>query len=108
MWRVFYLSFRQWGETRRPRASVYNFNQMARKNTVVIDQQRQWMAQWKKAASALEAQRARELCEMTEEQAAAATEALLDLALSVPLHPSRETHSGLVDLHSYLKKHRPQ
>jgi hypothetical protein len=45
---------------------------------------------------------------MTEEQAAAATEALLDLARSAPLNPGRETHSGLVELQSYLKKLRSQ
>jgi hypothetical protein len=66
------------------------------------------MAQWRKAAAALEEQRARELREMTEEQAAAATEALLDLARSAPLNPGRETQSGLVELQSYLKKLRSQ
>jgi hypothetical protein len=70
--------------------------------------ERQWMAQWRKAAAALEGQRARELREMTEEQASAAAEALLDLAGSAPLNPSRETHSGLVELQSYLKKLRSQ
>jgi hypothetical protein len=66
------------------------------------------MAQWRKAAAALEVQRATELREMTEEQASAAAEALLDLAGSAPLNPIRETHSGLVELQSYLKKLRSQ
>jgi hypothetical protein len=54
------------------------------------------MAQWRSAAIALAEQRATELREMTEAEALAASDALLSLALVVPITPSRLTGSGLV------------
>ena len=79
---------------------------MVSSKSLSADEQRQWVAQWKTAARALSEQRAKELREMTAEQAAAAVSAVLDLATSVPLHADREFHSGLVELQAYLKKQR--
>jgi hypothetical protein len=55
-----------------------------------------WVAHWRRAGAALARQRARELRELTPEQALAASEALLALALTVPLGPRRVADSGLV------------
>jgi hypothetical protein len=79
---------------------------MASSKSLTADEQRQWVAQWKTASRALSEQRAKELREMTADQAAAAVSAVLDLATSVPLRPARESHSGLVELQAYLKKLR--
>lgn len=54
------------------------------------------MAQWRSAAIALAEQRARELGDLTAADALAASEALLSLALAVPIDPQRLTGSGLV------------
>ena len=64
---------------------------MASCKPMTADEQTQWLAQWKRAAQALSQQRAKELREMTTEQAWAASAALLDLALSLPIRPDRET-----------------
>jgi hypothetical protein len=55
-----------------------------------------WMAQWREAAPALAEQRRRELRALTVEGARAATDALLDLAVALPLPAHRTTSSGLV------------
>ena len=57
---------------------------------------RAWMAQWRGAAVALAEQRIRELRALTDEDARAATLALLDLGASLPIPPDREKTSGLV------------
>ena len=55
-----------------------------------------WMAQWWGAAVALAEQRIRELRALTDEEARAATLALLDLGAALPISPEREKTSGLV------------
>jgi hypothetical protein len=57
--------------------------------------QKAWMAQWRAAGAALAEQRKKELQAMSAGEALAASEALLSLALLVPLPPSRVTDSGL-------------
>lgn len=54
------------------------------------------MAQWRSAAIALAEQRAMELGDLTDADALAASDALLSLALMVPIDPTRLTGSGLV------------
>ena len=54
------------------------------------------MAQWRSAAIALAEQRARELGDLTDADALVASDALLSLALVVPIDPARLTGSGLV------------
>jgi hypothetical protein len=58
--------------------------------------QKAWMAQWRAAGVALAEQRKHELRAMSAGEALAASEALLSLALLIPLSPSRSTGSGLV------------
>jgi hypothetical protein len=61
-----------------------------------MNAQRAWAAQWREAATALADQRARELAAMTDEQALAAAEAVLELAARAPVPPERQMWSGLV------------
>jgi hypothetical protein len=56
-----------------------------------------WLQQWEAARPALEEQHTRELREMTDEQAQAAADALLEIGASLPLDPARRTYSGLVE-----------
>lgn len=55
-----------------------------------------WMQQWRAAGPALEEVRERELRDLTDDQALAATEELLSMASSMPLPPDRIGTSGLV------------
>ena len=57
----------------------------------------EWMAQWRAAGPALAEVHRRELAEMTDEQALAASEAFLALATTVPLPEARLRSSGLVE-----------
>ena len=59
-------------------------------------EQAAWMAQWRSAAVALAEQRARDLRDLTDAEALAASDALLALAGAVALEPARLTGSGLV------------
>lgn len=54
------------------------------------------MQQWRDASVALAEQKALELRTMTDEQALAATLALLEVGASLPIPPEREMTSGLV------------
>ena len=65
------------------------------------------MAQWRGAAVALAEQRIRELRALTEEDARAATLALLDLGASLPISPEREKTSGLVIQQALFHRKRP-
>jgi hypothetical protein len=65
------------------------------------------MEQWRRAGPALEEQRVRELREMTDKQARAATVDLLDLGARVPLPPERWQWSGLVVQQQIFHKRRP-
>ncbi len=55
-----------------------------------------WLAQWRHAGAALAEQRRRELRALTDEEALAATEALLELGASLPISRARLVTSGLV------------
>ena len=81
---------------------------MASGKTIGIDEQTQWLSQWKAAAVLLGEQRAKDLRGMTAPEAWAAIEALLALPLSIPFPKERLTHSGLAELQEYLKQLRLQ
>jgi len=68
--------------------------------------QRAWMAQWRDAGPALEAQRRHELRMLSDREALAATHALLDVALLTPINPARLTDSGLVHQQRLLHRRR--
>jgi hypothetical protein len=68
--------------------------------------QRAWMEQWRSAAKALEEQRKQELGAMSDAEALAASEALLSLALVVPINPDRLTDSGLVQQQALFHRRR--
>jgi hypothetical protein len=68
--------------------------------------QQAWLAQWRNASVALAQQRARELRELTATAALAASEAVLSLALSLPVSPKRLTSSGLVRQQELLCRRR--
>ncbi|CAN5850207.1 hypothetical protein BH23CHL8_BH23CHL8_30680 [soil metagenome] len=65
------------------------------------------MEQWKAAREALVEQRTAELRALTDEQAQAATLALLDLGATLPLASERETGSGLVVQQAILHRRPP-
>ena len=62
-----------------------------------VEAQREWLRQWESAGPALAEQRKKELRELSESRALAATEALLSLVTTAPLDPSRRNYSGLVE-----------
>lgn len=64
------------------------------------------MAQWRRAAVALEEQHKRELLALSHAEGLAASDALLSLALVVPLDPSRIAHSGLVQQQALFHRRR--
>src|SRR5688500_13758431 len=70
------------------------------------DAERRWMAQWRRAGPALEAQRRQELRTMSDAEALAACEALLSLAGTVPISPDRLTDSGLVRQQALFHRRR--
>lgn len=76
---------------------------MATKASAVSPEKR-WVEQWKRASDALEEQRARELREMTPEDALAASDALLELGAKTRLNPSRAQTSGLVEQQALFHK----
>jgi len=55
------------------------------------------MEHWRNAGTALEDQRRRELRALSPEDALAASEAVLGLALTVPIAPARLANSGLTE-----------
>lgn len=60
-------------------------------------EQQEWLRQWHAAAVALKEVKAAELRAMTDQEALAASEALLSLAQSSYVAPWREKWSGLVE-----------
>ena len=64
------------------------------------------MTQWRRAALALEEQHKRELRALSEAEGLAASDALLSLALVLPLDPSRLTNSGLVHQQALFHRRR--
>ena len=69
--------------------------------------ERTWARQWTRAGTALAKIRARDLGSMTTEAALAASEEVLDLALTTPLADWRRDWSGLVEWHRLLHRPRP-
>jgi hypothetical protein len=68
---------------------------------------RAWLEQWRGAALELAEQKRLELRSLTDEQARAATDALLEIGASLPLPASRERTSGLVTQQAILHATRP-
>lgn len=68
--------------------------------------QRAWMQQWRRAAKALEEQHQQELSAISDAEALAASDALLSLALVVPIDPDRLTDSGLVRQQALFHRRR--
>jgi hypothetical protein len=62
------------------------------------------MRQWRSAGPALEEQRARELRALTDEQAIAAADALLEIGAALPLPESRRAWSGLVEMQRLFQR----
>jgi hypothetical protein len=60
------------------------------------DEQRRWLAQWRRAAVELDRVRTRELAALTPAEALAASEALLALVVPGVVGEHRRTMSGLV------------
>ena len=73
-----------------------------------VDEQVQWLAQWKRAAVLLREQRTKELRNLTSFELWAAIEALLAIPVSTPLPEERVTHSGFVEMQKYLRQLRFQ
>ncbi|MFN7986779.1 MAG: hypothetical protein U0529_04845 [Thermoanaerobaculia bacterium] len=67
-----------------------------------------WMEQWRSAGPALEAVRKRELRALTDEEALAAADELLSLALPGPSAPERLASHGLVIQQALLHRRRPR
>jgi hypothetical protein len=67
-----------------------------------------WMRQWRTAGPALEEVRKRELRDLTDERALAATDELLSMANLAPLPPERLLSSGLVTQQTLLHNRRPR
>lgn len=67
-----------------------------------------WLRQWRAAGPALEEVRKRELRDLTDERALAATEELLSMARLAPLPPERLLSSGLVTQQALLHHRRPR
>lgn len=65
-----------------------------------------WMRQWRSAGPALARQRRRELRDLSPDAALALIDALLSLGASLPLHPDRERHSGLVEQQAIFSRAR--
>ncbi len=66
------------------------------------------MRQWRTAGPALEEVRKRELRDLTDERALAATDELLSMANLAPLPPERLLSSGLVTQQALLHNRRPR
>ncbi len=69
--------------------------------------ERRWVLQWIETGKLLDEIHRRELREMTEEQARAASEALLEIGASHPLPEHRRVSSGLVEQQALFHRRRP-
>lgn len=65
-----------------------------------------WARQWKRAGAALAQVRARDLETLSDEAALAASDELLELALTTPLPAWRREWSGLIDWQRLLHRSR--
>lgn len=71
------------------------------KLATTLEEQRQWMMQWRRAATALEEFRRFELRTLTEENAWRQIEAVLSLARHYPRHTDA---SGLVEQQAWFRR----
>lgn len=67
-----------------------------------------WLRQWKTAGPALEGLRRLDLGQLTDEDALAASEALLSIAPSAPLPRERRESSGLVAQQALFHRDPPR
>lgn len=72
------------------------------------DEQRAYAKRWAATGMLLEEIRWRELRELDDEGARAATAALIEAALLVPLPAGRRERSGLIDQQDLLHRPRPR
>ena len=70
------------------------------------DLEREWMAQWRRAADALARVRAAELSHLSAADALAASETLLAIGATMPLSLERLTWSGLIEFQRILHGRR--
>ena len=77
---------------------------MVSRKPVELDEEAQWLSQWKAAGSALQEQGVSELRRMTPADAWAAIEAVLTFPIPTPLSEERRVNSGLVEMQSYFRK----
>jgi hypothetical protein len=77
--------------------SIRDTARSIRLDRVPSEAEREWLRQWSRATTALADQRGRELAAMSDEDALAAADAVLDLAALAPLNPDRVSSSGLVE-----------
>lgn len=70
------------------------------------DRAREYVKGWAETGRLLEEQRWRELASLTDEQALAASNALILAALQVPLPEARQTWSGLVEQQALFHRRR--
>lgn len=68
--------------------------------------ERDWMAQWRRAADALAQVRADELSHLPEADALAASQTLLTIGANLPLSAERITWSGLIEFQRILHGRR--
>jgi hypothetical protein len=66
----------------------------------------QWVAQWRRGGVALDRVRATELARLSDADALAAAETLLDIGASLPLPVDRVTWSGLIDCQQLFHRRR--
>lgn len=71
------------------------------------EEQKQWLEQWRFAEKALWEQKRQELQNLTEQQALADSDMLLEMALSAWRDPKMETYSGLVEQQRLFHKLTP-
>ena len=71
------------------------------------DQARAYVKGWAETGRLLEEQRWAELSRLSEEDARAASDALILAAAATPLPEGRRTWSGIVELQAYLHRRRP-
>jgi hypothetical protein len=71
------------------------------------DQEAAYVKQWAATGRMLEDQRWEELAQLGDEQALAASDALIAAALTVPLPRARQSWSGLVDQQDAFHRRRP-
>jgi hypothetical protein len=70
--------------------------------------ERRWVRQWQETGKLLEEIRRRELREMTDDEARAASESVLSLVGNFPLPARRTAWSGLIDQQALFHRRRAE